>query len=324
MTEATELTCPSCRATLQPGDRFCERCGTRQVEEEEGEGGCQACGTPASRIDEDGYCSVCGARAREAGDRVERDLNVAAAVSDRGLVHRRNEDAFALEVLDPCNVAAVICDGISSASAGDAAARNAAHAAADVLGRALADPARDAGEAMLDAFRAASSAVASVPWTTRTDRGWPSCTIVSALSRGREIVIGSIGDSRAYWIDSDGARQLTVDDSWAEEQVQDGLMTFEKALEDPRSHAITHWIGADAPTRPPRLATLRPEGAGRLLLCTDGLWNYVSSAVELVDLINALPEGASPAAIASALTDTAVGRGGRDNVTVVVVDVNPS
>ena len=149
MTEATELTCPSCQATLQPGDRFCERCGTRQVEEEEGEGGCQACGTPASRIDEDGYCSVCCARAREAGDRVERDLNVAAAVSDRGLVHRRNEDAFALEVLDPCNVAAVICDGISSASAGDAAARNAAHAAADVLGRALADPARDAGEAML-------------------------------------------------------------------------------------------------------------------------------------------------------------------------------
>lgn len=324
MTEATELTCSSCQAPLQPGDRFCEQCGTRQVEEEEREGGCQACGTPASRIDEDGYCSVCGACAREASDRVERDLNVAAAVSDRGLVHRRNEDAFALEVLDPRNVAAVICDGISSASAGDTAARNAADAAADVLAGALADPARDASAATLDAFQAANSAVARVPWTTRTDRGWPSCTLVSVLSRGREIVIGSIGDSRAYWIDSDGARQLTVDDSWAEDQVQDGAMTFEKALEDPRSHAITHWIGADAPTRPPRLATLRPEGPGRLLLCTDGLWNYVPSAVELVDLINALPEGASPAAIASALTDTAVGRGGRDNITVAVVDFNPS
>ena len=245
-------------------------------------------------------------------------------MSDRGLVHRRNEDAFALEVLDPHNVAAVICDGISSASAGDAAARDAANAAAGVLARALADPARDADTATLDAVQAANSAVATVPWTTRTDRGWPSCTLVSALSRGGEIVIGSIGDSRAYWIDSDGARQLTVDDSWAEEQAQDGAMTFEQALEDPRSHAITHWVGADAPTRPPRLATLRPAGPGRLLLCTDGLWNYVPTAAELVDLINALPEGASPAAIASALTDTAVGRGGRDNITIVVVDVNPS
>jgi serine/threonine protein phosphatase PrpC len=316
--------CAACEAPLQPGDRFCERCGARQVEAEQTAGGCQACGAPASQIAEDGYCLVCGAREREASDRIEHDLNFAAAVSDRGLVHRRNEDAFALEVLDPHSFAAVICDGISSASAANAAARDAANAAAAVLTSALADPARDAGAATLDAVQAANGAVAAVPWTTRTARGWPSCTLVSALSRRGEIVIGSIGDSRAYWIDPEEARQLTVDDSWAEEQARAGSMTFEQALEDPRSHAITHWVGPDAPARPPRLATLRPDAPGRLLLCTDGLWNYLSTAVELVDLINALPDRASPAAIASALTDTAVDRGGRDNITVVVVDVNPS
>jgi serine/threonine protein phosphatase PrpC len=321
VTDATKMTCAACEAPLQPGDRFCEQCGARQVEDQESEGACQACGAAASQIEDDGYCSVCGARARTTSDRVELDLNIAAAVSDRGLVHRRNEDAFGLEVRDPDGLAAVICDGISSASAGDAAARDAAGAATDELARALDDRGLDASQATLDAVLAAQRAVAGVAWTTRTDRGWPSCTLVCALSRDGQIVIGSVGDSRAYWIDADGARQLTIDDSWAEEQAEEGVMTFEQALEDPRSHAITHWIGADAPDRAPRLATLRPPGPGRLLLCSDGLWNYVSRPEELGDLINALPEGASAAAVASALTDTAVGRGGRDNITVAVLDI---
>jgi serine/threonine protein phosphatase PrpC len=59
------------------------------------------------------------------------------------------------------------------------------------------------------------------------------------------------------------------------------------------------------------------------VLCTDGLWNYVVSPAELAELIDALPASASPAAVARALTDTAVARGGRDNITVAVVEVEP-
>jgi serine/threonine protein phosphatase PrpC len=58
-----------------------------------------------------------------------------------------------------------------------------------------------------------------------------------------------------------------------------------------------------------------------LLLCTDGLWNYVSSERELAELIAALPERATPLELARVLTDTAVSRGGEDNVTVAVVEV---
>jgi serine/threonine protein phosphatase PrpC len=324
VTEAVGLRCSGCQALLQAGDRFCEQCGARTSEDEPAAGQCRTCGAPEASFDAHGYCSVCGTRKRSADDRVELDLGVAGAVSDRGRVHRRNEDAYRIEVLDPVHVAAVICDGISSASAGDAAARDAAAAAAQALVQALHDSARDPNAATVDAVEAAHAAVAGVAWTTRADRGWPSCTLVCALRRGDEIVIGSVGDSRAYWLDSNGAHKLTVDDSWAEEQAQAGGLTFEQALEDPRSHAITHWIGADAPPRPPRLATLRPQSPGRILLCTDGLWNYVPTAGELADLVDALPDGASPAAIASALTDTALARGGRDNITVAVVDVHPS
>jgi PPM family protein phosphatase len=239
-------------------------------------------------------------------------------------VHRRNEDAFSLETLAERNAAAVVCDGISSASASNVAAQRAAAAAAAVLSEAMADPTRDASAATVEAIRAAGDAVEQVPWTTRADRGLPSCTLVAALCRGPEIVVGSVGDSRAYWIDSEQTQLITVDDSWAQEQVAEGLLSADQAFQDPRSHAITHWIGADAPPRPPRVTQLRPTSRGRLLLCTDGLWNYLASPEELGELVGALPTGAAPAAVARALADAALRRGGRDNITVAVVDIDPA
>jgi serine/threonine protein phosphatase PrpC len=294
MNKEIGLSCPSCGAPFQTGDGFCEHCGTRLDEQ------------PA------------------ADTRTELDLGIAAAVSDQGLVHRRNEDSFQLEVSGERSVAVVVCDGISSASAGNVAARDAARAAGTVLAEAVADPSQDAETAILDAIRAANEAVVHVEWTTRTRRVDPSCTLVSALCRGPEILIGWVGDSRAYWFASDESRQLTVDDSFAEEGVAKGLFTPEQAAKSPFLHSITHWVGPDSPERPPRLAALRAERPGRLVLCTDGLWNYAPSAGELARLVEALPAGAAPAAVARALADTANERGGHDNITVVVVDIDPS
>jgi serine/threonine protein phosphatase PrpC len=285
--------CPNCQAPFHDGDMFCEQCGARLAEDE----------PPAGEQ-----------------DRIELDLAVAAAVSDRGLVHGRNEDSFFLEVSDG-GFAAVVCDGISSASAGNAAARKAAKTAGDVLAAAVADPEREATAAMTEAIQAASGAVELVPWTTRTGRVDPSCTLVSALRRGDEVVIGWVGDSRAYWLDAEDTRQLTIDDSLAEEGIARGMLTPEQAAASPVLHTITHWVGPDAPARPPRLARLTPDRPGRLLLCTDGLWNYMPTIPELRELVDALPEGASPAALARALADVAVARGGKDNITLAVIEV---
>lgn len=102
-------------------------------------------------------------------------------------------------------------------------------------------------------------------------------------------MIGWLGDSRAYWIAPSVARQLTVDDSWASEQV----------------------------------VTVAPTASGRLVLCTDGLWNYAPGAADLAELLDDLPAAASAAAVARSLTDIALARGGHDNITVAVVDVRP-
>jgi PPM family protein phosphatase len=357
LTEATELRCAGCGASLQDGDRFCEQCGTRVGEGggstggSPGEGsdpvaiepgldagglrgapdtdrtvpvGCWSCGAGAEMIGEDGYCSICGMRERPPESRDELDLQIAAAVTDQGRRHHRNEDAFSLQVADGHRVVVVVCDGISTASAGNAAARTAAHTAGAILAQTLADPERDAGEATVEAVAAAREAVEQVPWTTRIDRAEPSCTLVCAVCAGREIVVGWVGDSRAYWIQGTGASQLTVDESWAEQQIDEGLLSPEQALRDPRSHAITNWVGGDAPARPPRLTTLRPDGAGRLILCTDGLWNYAPTTAELTALLDVLPADAAPVTVARTLTDAALAKGGHDNITVAVVDFDPS
>jgi serine/threonine protein phosphatase PrpC len=146
---------------------------------------------------------------------------------------------------------------------------------------------------------------------------------VCALWLGDTVAIASAGDSRAYWIGDHGARQLTVDDSWAEAQIAEGTLTREQALADRRAHSVTNWIGPDAPSPEPRIDLVRPSEPGRLLLCSDGLWNYVPDAGRLGELIGSLPDGASPAAVARALTDVALDRGGRDNITVIVIDVDP-
>src|SRR5258708_1989948 len=118
--------CPTCGGGLKEGDRFCEQCGARLVDDQRPSGECQACG--------------------------------ADAVSDRGRVHRRNEDSFFVEIIGEGAIAVVVCDGISSASAGNIAARNAANTAGRVLKKAMTDPTQDGNSATVAAIEAARGA----------------------------------------------------------------------------------------------------------------------------------------------------------------------
>jgi PPM family protein phosphatase len=322
---ASELRCPACEAVVFAQDRFCEACGTEvggaASGDADGAHACRACGAPPDAIDADGYCTMCGVRRRGSASRTELDVMVAAAVSEQGRSHRRNEDAFELERVGDAGVVAVVCDGISTATSGDAAARAAAASAAQSLARAL----RDGGDveaATRLAVLNARHAVEQVPATTRSALALPSCTLVSAACRDGEIVVGWVGDSRAYWLAPGDDRQLTVDDSWAAEQVADGASP-EAAFTDPRAHSITRWVGADSPHEAPQVTTLAPTSPGRLVLCTDGLWNSAPAPADLAALVQGLDPDATPAAVAHHLADAAMARGARDDVTVAVIDIHP-
>lgn len=324
----TALACGTCQAALLPGDRYCERCGTHVGTAPEvqtrAEGGCTACGAPAEAVGADRYCTRCGVRQRSPQDRQEIDLVLAAGVSDRGRVRRRNEDALHLQTVGESGVAVVVCDGISSSLSPDLAARRGADAAGAVLAEALRGEQAVLAEATRNAVRAAQQAVLEVPWTSRSDLDAPSCTLVSAVCRDGELVIGWVGDSRAYWIAPEDSRQLTVDDSWAQEQVAAGLLSAQEAGADQRAHSVTRWLGRDAPDDEPQVVTSRPTEPGRLVLCSDGLWNYAPQATDIAALLDALPPGSAPITAAHSLADTALAAGGRDNITVAVIDVKPT
>ena len=86
------------------------------------------------------------------------------------------------------------------------------------------------------------------------------------------------------------------------------------------AHAITRWLGKDAPDLTPHVVEHTIEGPGWVLVCSDGLWNYASEPEALRAQIAA--GGASePAGLALALTDFANAQGGQDNITVALARV---
>ena len=280
---------------------------------------CPSCG--ASALADDDFCESCGiAHGREldaAREHVEVDAGSAAGISDRGLRHARNEDALFLAVDDRRTVA-VVCDGVSVSAAPHVASQ----VAADAAGHWLLETVRVNTETMSAGLDRGRDAVSSVPWMEDPDRSGPSCTAVAAVWDGESVTLGWAGDSRAYWVGDAGVRLLTIDHSWAREQVASGAMTVASAELDPRAHVITRWLGDDAP-QSADTATWTPEGNGRLVLCTDGLWNVIDGDEELGALIGS-PGEHSPLEIARRLVTTAIERGGPDNVTVAVIDVRGS
>lgn len=328
---ATSLTCGECAQPVVVGDRFCEACGAEVgVRQGETEAGPPVCPGGDHTAGEEEFCPHCGLATRTALDRVEIDLGSLAGVSDRGHAHAFNEDAMALGSREGLGRMAAVSDGVSSSRTSERAARAAASTALEVLlaagdeaaggsvagqtGRA--PHAGFAGDRVRAALEAAIEAVAAQGSGEYDD---PACTLVAAfVGECGEIDIGWVGDSRAYWLAETGSRRLTRDHSWAAELL-DPDVDEATLLADRRAHVLTRWLGpVDEAPPEPGFVEFHPDGPGVLLLCTDGLWNYLPEPVELAEL--ALAPG-TPAERAAALTRYALDAGGRDNITVVLLPI---
>jgi serine/threonine protein phosphatase PrpC len=291
---------------------------------------CVAC--RSGHVDTDGYCENCGHAQPRERDHMEQELGSVAAVSDRGLRHHRNEDAFAVSSTalpdgSPA-VVAIVCDGVSSASRPDEASAAAASTANESLLESLprgAHPQQAMHEAILAASEAVNSLAQEPGQAMEHDqhrhRNAPACTLVGAIMAGGLLVVGWVGDSRVYWVPQDRANppaRLTEDDSWAAQMVAAGLMNEAEAYADERAHAITGWLGADAYELEPHTASFEPDRPGLVVVCTDGLWNYAEAAAEMAA---AVPPDAyeRPLHGAQVLVGHALDGGGHDNVTVALL-----
>ncbi|MER6994933.1 PP2C family serine/threonine-protein phosphatase [Streptomyces sp. NPDC000410] len=291
---------------------------------------CVAC--RAGHVDTDGYCENCGHAQPRERDHMEQELGAVAAVSDRGLRHHRNEDSFAVSSTalpdgSPA-VIAIVCDGVSSATRPDEASETAARCANESLLESLprgTHPQQAMHEAIIAAAEAVNALAAEPAGAMEHDphrhQNAPACTLVGAVAAAGLLVVGWVGDSRAYWVpdDRDGPpARLTEDDSWAAQMVSAGLMSEAEAYADERAHAITGWLGADAYELEPHTAAFKPDRPGVVVVCTDGLWNYAEAADEMAQV---LPRDAAgrPLGAAQVLVGHALDGGGHDNVTVAVL-----
>ncbi|WP_327297576.1 MULTISPECIES: PP2C family serine/threonine-protein phosphatase [unclassified Streptomyces] len=291
---------------------------------------CVACRT--GRIDGDGYCENCGHAQPRERDHMEQELDAVAAVSDRGLRHHRNEDAFAVSSVGlpdgSAATVAIVCDGVSSATRPDEASAAAAAAANEALLTALptgTHPQQALHEAIIAASEAVNALATEPAGAMEHDQhrhqNAPACTLVASITVGALLVVGWVGDSRVYWVPDDRTAhpsRLTEDDSWAAQMVANGLMGEAQAYADERAHAITGWLGADAYELEPHTASFKPDRSGVVVVCSDGLWNYAESAEQMARIV---PPDAATRALHSAqvLVGHALDGGGHDNVTVAVV-----
>jgi PPM family protein phosphatase len=322
--DPTLMNCHQCTATVAPTDKFCEECGvnlvSKSVSQQMGNS-CQKCGAAADQIDVDRYCTGCGFR-QVAIEHETILLELApnfAGASDRGRRHHQNEDAIALKIIDEGVYTIVICDGVSISQHPELASRFAATACVEGIETSLQQTA-NAETAICNGVNKALQAVSSIPFEPNNSIADPSsATIVTAIVRDNLATIGWLGDSRAYWLAADKSLQLTQDDSWARENVAAGNMTMEEAEKSPHAHAITRWLGSDLDDDGvPSLVSFPIPGAGYLLLCTDGLWNYAPEPSYLYHLIQQSPSK-NGIDIARHLVQYANQQGGQDNITVSVL-----
>ncbi len=332
--------CPSCGADFPgpstPGtSQFCATCGAarpgtadtpRSLDPDAVVAPPRPCVQCGGAVDSDGYCTVCGFKAASERDHYrEEPAPWVAGACDRGVQHARNEDALALAASQEPGARAVlvVCDGVSSSVDSDVASLAAAEAARDLLW--TLPPATSGAEphveGVADALVAAAAAAndAVVRTTDPASENAASATFVAVVVSPGQLEYANLGDSRAYWLpDAGDAVQLTRDDSLSEARIRMGVAR-EAAENGPGAHSITRWLGSDAPDIRPRTGRLE-VGDGWVLVCSDGLWNYASTAADIRTVLDAAL-AASPANLVDVcehMVSWANTQGGKDNITVAV------
>ena len=232
--------------------------------------------------------------------------------TDTGNVRPQNEDAYVAS-----DHLFAVADGMGGHNAGEVAS---ALATTLLLERAVGQTLTP--EWFVNAITAINRTIheSATESTERRGMGTTICALALVNPQGettepQQVALANVGDSRIYLWRAGTFRQLSVDHSYVQELVTEGLITEEEARVHPRRNIVTRALGIDD-----RVAVdswLIPLFAGdRFILCSDGLVDEVPTA----DIAALAAQQREPQMIADALVALAKRNGGRDNITVVVVD----
>ena len=228
---------------------------------------------------------------------------VYAARTDVGCVREHNEDTFVAQ-----SPVFAVADGMGGHESGEVASEIAIET---LVARA---PSKPDGDALAAAIMAANTAILRGVEEGKGRAGMGT-TIIAAQIFGEQLVLGQVGDSRAYLLHEGNLQRLTRDHSLVADMVAQGHITEEEARVHPQRSVITRALGSDI-TVEPDIYILRISEGDRLMLCSDGLCGMVDDAT----IEKTMRANDDVNECCDALIEAALDAGGSDNVTVVVVD----
>jgi len=230
------------------------------------------------------------------------------AFSDVGMVRQQNEDSFLAE-----ETLFVVADGMGGHNAGEVAS-----ALAVTTLKAGARLGIDTTEDFRELVQQANSAIYTASLDDSTQSGMGTTVTALSIVEGEEprVLVANVGDSRAYLWRSGALSRLSVDHSYVQELVNEGIITPEAARVHPRRNIVTRALGIDRSVMVDVFTHFVRTG-DRIVLCSDGLVDEVADN----EIARVLGQHTDPQETAEALVMVANTNGGRDNTTVIVVDV---
>lgn len=230
------------------------------------------------------------------------------ASSDRGRRRKINEDAYLAE-----NGVFLVADGMGGHDAGDIASATALGALSFLLEAETIEP--ELVDVLVDVAQKEVRAIETGP-KGRSAGTTLTGAVLAYVDGVPYWLIVNVGDSRTYLLSNGELEQMSVDHSEVQELVDAGMLTAEEARHHPRRNVITRALGGpDEPDADFRYVPV--EAHERILVCSDGLTAELDDE-QIREILLAVPD---PGRAAQELVDSALEAGGRDNVTVLVVDV---
>jgi len=248
------------------------------------------------------------------------------ARSDTGLVRQNNEDRFAVDL--SLNLF-ILCDGMGGQAAGEVASKLGVETILEHCRQAAENPAlemfgpyqaeySEMTNRLASGVRLSNKAINDAADKSPSTIGMGS-TVVAARLTGNVLSIAHVGDSRIYLLHDGVLRQLTQDHSLVMEQVRRGLISAEEASQSELANVIMRALGAE-PDVEVDLDELWLNVGDQVLLCSDGLTRMATDAQ--ISLVLTEPYTAQQAC--ERLVELANELGGEDNVSVILIRVEPS
>lgn len=243
--------------------------------------------------------------------------------TDVGRKRKHNEDDF---LVDSELGLFVVADGMGGHAAGEVASAKAVEVIKDfvrskraTLDAYAADPnnfdLRDqCQDIVAHAIQKASSEIFEMAQQSDEKRGMGTTTVM-VLRAGPKAIVGHVGDSRVYLLRNGDSHQLTEDHTLVNAQLKQGLLTKEEAENVTFQNVITRSVGYQKSVQVDTLLTDLLPG-DRFLLCSDGLSGYIKD-----DEWEKFLAGASPGDLPDKLIQLANHRGGKDNITAIILEV---